>query len=217
MCRLLWKRGCRVRKGAEAIADVLFGDVNPGGKLPITIPRDVGQIPIYYGHKPSGGHSHWKTTYVEQSNTPLYPFGYGLSYSCFQLGNLRVEKTRMQPGDSVEIQVDVCNDGPYAGDEVVQLYIRDVVASVTRPIKELKGFKRVTVAPGESRTVTFTLYANQLGFYDQRMVYVVEPGEIEIMVGTSSQDLPLKASIEVIGPVTDVSHDKSFFSQVITT
>ena len=200
-------------EGAEAVAEVLFGDFNPGGKLPISIPRHTGQIPVYYGHKPSGGRSHWKITYVEHSNTPLFPFGFGLSYTTFKLDNLQLPQTAFQSGESITVRVDICNEGDFAGEEVVQLYTHDVVATVTRPIKELKGFKRVRLEPGESKTITFTLYANQLGFYNQSMDYVLEPGDIQIMVGTSSQDLPLSATVQLVGDVIDISKTKQFFSQ----
>jgi len=201
-------------EGAEAVADVLFGDVNPGGKLPITVPRHVGQIPIYYGHKPSGGRSHWKGPYVDLSNEPLWPFGFGLSYTTFDLTNLQVDRPTAQVGEAFQISLEVTNTGPVAGDEVVQLYIRDTVASVTRPIKELKGFKRLYLAPNERQTVTFSLFVNQLGFYNQAMQYVVEPGVIDLMVGPSSQELPLSASVEIVGDVQEISQAKKFFSEV---
>jgi beta-glucosidase len=201
-------------EGAEAVADVLFGDVNPGGKLPITVPRHVGQIPIYYGHKPSGGRSHWKGPYVDLSNEPLWPFGFGLSYTTFDLTNLQVDRPTAQVGEAFQISLEVTNTGPVAGDEVVQLYIRDTVASVTRPIKELKGFKRLHLAPNERQTVTFSLFVNQLGFYNQAMQYVVEPGVIDLMVGPSSQELPLSASVEIVGDVQEISQAKKFFSEV---
>ena len=136
-------------EGANAIADVLFGDYNPGGKLPISVPRDVGQVPVFYGHKLSGGRSHWKVDYVELSTKPLYPFGYGLSYTRFEYRNLRISAGEARADEQVTIQVDLANVGERAGDEIVQLYVRDVASSVTRPVKELKGFRRVTLEPGE--------------------------------------------------------------------
>ncbi|MBN1311591.1 MAG: glycoside hydrolase family 3 C-terminal domain-containing protein [Anaerolineae bacterium] len=204
----MWQPG---EEGAEAIVDVLFGDANPGGKLPITFPRHVGQIPVFYNHKSSGGRSHWRGSYVSFSNRPLYPFGYGLSYTQFELSNYRLSRDQMKADESVAIQVDVTNTGPRDGDEVIQLYTRDEFASVTRPVKELKGFRRVHLAAGESRTVTFTLYASQLGFYNREMKFVVEPGTIRIMVGTSSEDLPLAANIEIVGNTAEIC-DKIFFS-----
>lgn len=204
-------------EGAAAIADVLFGDYNPGGKLPMTFPRAVGQVPIYYGHKTSGGRSHWKGDYVDLSARPLFPFGFGLSYTRFCLDNLRLDRSTGQAGDEAQISVDLANIGSRAGSEVVQLYVRDPVASVTQPVKSLKGFKRVSLEAGERRTVTFTLAVNQLGFYNREMKYVVEPGAIEVMVGTSSDDLPLTATLRITGTVADVEREKKFFSQVTVT
>ncbi|MCB9099910.1 MAG: glycoside hydrolase family 3 C-terminal domain-containing protein [Anaerolineales bacterium] len=201
-------------EGAEAVAEVLFGQVNPGGKLPITVPREVGQIPIYYNHKPSGGRSHWKETYVDLSNKPLWPFGYGLSYTTFRYDNLCLSPPQAAAGESVQVRVEVTNTGDRPGDEVIQLYTRMAYVSVTRPMKELKGFKRITLEPGQTQTVTFELFTNQLGFYDQKMQYVVEPGTLDLMVGSSSEDLPLKGRLEITGETTDISRDKQFFSQV---
>ncbi len=200
-------------EGANAIADVLFGDVNPGGKLPITFPRSVGQVPIYYGHRPSGGRSHWKVDYVETSVRPLYPFGYGLSYTRFEFGRLRIEPAAVRVGDEVTIQVDVTNVGDRAGDEVVQLYTHQDVPLVTRPVKELKGFKRVTVQPQQTQTVTFRLAVNQLGFYDRERRFVVEPGRVEVMIGSSSEDIRCTGSFDIQGVKTDVQQSKMFFSQ----
>jgi beta-glucosidase len=203
-------------EGAEAITDVLFGDVNPGGKLAITFPRSVGQIPIYYSHKPSGGRSHWKGTYADLSNKPLWPFGFGLSYTQFRLDNLQVDRSRVRAGEQVKISLDVANVGMRAGDEVVQLYIRDLVASISQPVKALKGFKRVYLDPGQKKRITFTLSVNQLGFYDRTMNFVVEPGEVELMIGTSADDLPLTATINIVGEITDVEQDKVFCSEAKT-
>ncbi|MCO6452755.1 MAG: glycoside hydrolase family 3 C-terminal domain-containing protein [Caldilineales bacterium] len=200
-------------EGAEAVADVLFGDVNPGGKLPMTFPRSVGQVPIYYGHKPSGGRSHWKTTYVELSNTPLFPFGFGLSYTHFQLDNLRLSQTSARAGDTVRVSVDVTNTGDRAGDEVVQLYIRDEIASISRPLKELKGFHRLTLQPGETRTITFELAVDQIAFLDREMRWVVEPGTIQVMVGTSSVDLPQAAKFEITGETSVVDDGRLSFPE----
>lgn len=200
-------------EGAEALAEIIFGDVNPGGKLPITFPRHVGQVPIYHNHKPSGGRSHWKGEYVDASNKPLYPFGYGLSYTQFQFANLRLSQPTLAADETVQISADVTNVGSRAGDEVVQLYVQDLFASVTRPVQELKGFKRLHLAPGETKTVTFTLAASQLGFYNQAMEFIVEPGTVRLMVGNSSAHLPLQADLEVVGE-TAVVHHKTFFSQV---
>lgn len=203
-------------EGAAAVADVLFGDYNPGGKLPMTFPRSVGQVPIYYGHKISGGRSHWKGDYVDLSVKPLFPFGFGLSYTCFRLDNLRIDRSTCRAGEEVRLSVDLANIGSRAGSEVVQLYVSDPVASITQPVKSLKGFKRVSLAAGEQRTLTFTLAANQLGFYNQNMQYVVEPGVIELMVGTSSADLPLAATLHIAGDAA-FEQEKRFFSQVIVS
>jgi beta-glucosidase len=186
-------------EGANAIADVLFGDVNPSGKLPITFPRAVGQIPIFYGHRPSGGRSNWKINYVETSAKPLYPFGYGLSYTQFEYGNLRVSPQRVKPGGSVSIELDIKNTGQRAGDEIVQLYTHQNVSYITRPVKELKGFKRITLNPGETRTVVFELPMSLLGFYDGRNQFGVEPGTVEVMVGSSSQDIHCHGAFEIRG------------------
>ena len=187
-------------QGGNAIADTLFGDVDPGGKLPVTFPRSVGQVPIYYDHKntgrPPGGDSEDDSRYIDIPWTPLYPFGYGLSYTQFKLSNLQLSASPIRPQGSITIGVDVENTGDRAGDEVVQLYLHDLVASVTRPVKSLKGFERVSLRPGESRHVEFTLGPGQLGFYDQAMHFNVEPGTFKVMVGTSSEE-GLESSFEV--------------------
>ena len=201
-------------EGANAIADVLFGDYNPGGKLPISMPRDAGQVPVFYSHKLSGGRSHWKGDYVELSTKPLYEFGFGLSYTHFEYGDLNLSAIGAGAGESVDVSLTVRNTGERAGDEIVQLYVRDASSTVTRPVKELRGFKRVHLAPGESKTVTFALAVNQLAFYNMDMDYVVEPGTIEVMVGASSNDIRLTGSFEITGDVTDVSEDKVYFSEV---
>ena len=200
-------------EGGGAVADVLFGAVNPGGKLPMTFPRSVGQVPIYYGHKPSGGRSHWKTTYVDLSNEPLFPFGFGLSYTTFELSDLRLDRQSAEAGQTVAVQVDVTNTGALAGDEVVQFYVRNAAASVTRPLKELAGFCRVHLMPGERRTVTLDLAVNQLAFLDRDMRWVVEPGQVRVMAGTSSVDLPLAAGFEITGDVAEVGRQRVFASR----
>jgi beta-glucosidase len=201
-------------EGADAIADVLFGDYNPGGKVPMTFPRTVGQIPIYYGHRPSGGRSHWKQDYVEQSTKPLYPFGYGLSYTRFDYSNLRIAPEKIGVDGKVSISVDVANVGGRSGDEVVQLYVHGPSLTMTRPVKELKGFKRVTLAPGQKRTVTFYLSPRQLGFYDRQMAFVVEPGAVEVMIGASSADIRLSGGFEITGQTIEIGMDKVYFCEV---
>lgn len=186
-------------EGGNAIADTLFGDANPAGKLPVTFPRSVGQAPIYYNHKNTGrppGSGKDFSGYRDIQWTPLYPFGYGLSYTRFKLSNLQLSATRIRPDGTVTVGVDVQNTGDRAGDEVVQLYIHDLVASVTRPVEALKGFERVSLQPGESRHVEFTLGPQELGFYNRAMRFVVEPGTFYVIVGDSSQD-GLKSSFEV--------------------
>jgi len=185
-------------EGGPAIADILFGDVNPGGKLPMTFPRTVGQIPIFYNHKPSGGRSHWRGDYVSLSAAPLFPFGHGLSYTRFEFSNLCIDPPRVEVG-SVRISLDIKNIGERTGDEVVQLYVRDEFASVPRPVKELKGFKRIKLGPGETRSVEFDLSVDQLGFYDEEIHLVLEPGTIRVMVGSSSEDIRLSGSFEILG------------------
>jgi len=180
---MAWMPG---QEGAAAIADVLIGAVNPGGKLPISYPRSSGQIPVYYGHKVSGGRSHWKGDYVDSAVSPLYPFGHGLSYTTFEVADLSVDKASALVSDSVAVTARVANTGSIDGEEVLQLYVRDPVASVTRPVLELKGFVRVEVPAGASREVVFNLPVGQLGFYNAEMEYSVEPGQINVYVGTSS-------------------------------
>jgi len=167
-----------------AVADVLFGDVNPGGKLPITFPRSVGQLPAYYYQKPSA-----KRGYLFASTEPLFPFGHGLSFTTFAYSNLELTPQEIGAGGKAMVSVDVTNTGQMAGDEVVQLYIRDRISSVTRPVKELKGFCRITLKAGETRTVTFAITPDKLSFLDAHMERVVEPGLFDIMVGSSSAQL----------------------------
>jgi len=200
-------------EGANAIADVLFGDVNPGGKLPITFPRSVGQIPIFYGHKPSGGRSHWKVDYVETSSKPLYPFGYGLSYTTFRFDKMRIEPDVVQAGEEITVQVEITNIGERCGDEVVQLYTHQQVPLIARPVKELKAFKRLTIEPRQTKTVVFQLPVNQLGFYDLDQRFVIEPGIVDVMIGSSAQDIHCIGSIEITGEKIDLHGNKVFFSR----
>ena len=184
--------------GGAAIADVLFGDANPGGKLPMTFPRAVGQIPIFYSHKPSGGRSNWHIDYVSLPTSPLFPFGHGLSYTQFEYADLKIDPPQVETGQ-VAISLSIKNIGSRAGDEVVQLYIRDEVASVPRPVKELKGFKRLHLEPGETRTVVFDMPIDQLAFHDEALQLIVEPGTVQVMIGSSSEDIHLCGSFEIIG------------------
>jgi beta-glucosidase len=180
------------QEGGTAIGEALFGDINPGGKLPVTFPRHTGQLPVYYNRRPTSFRNH-----LDLTRQPLWPFGFGLSYSTFELANVRVVTPSIGPGGRTNVTVDVTNTGSRAGDEVVQLYIRDVVSSVTRPTKELRGFERVTLRPKETKTVTFTLGPDELSLIDRHMQRVVEPGRFDIMVGTSSERL-ITASLDVV-------------------
>ncbi|MCS7119791.1 MAG: glycoside hydrolase family 3 N-terminal domain-containing protein [Nitrososphaerota archaeon] len=182
-------------EGGNAIAEVIFGDYNPGGRLPITFPKFVGQLPLYYNSKPTGR----VYDYVDLRGTQyLFPFGYGLSYAQFEYSNLRITPDKINPKETVRIRVDVKNIGACKGDEVVQLYLRDTLASVARPLKELRGFKRISLQPGEQETVEFTIGFKEISFYDEKMNLVVEPGTYEVMVGASSEDIRLKGSFTVI-------------------
>ncbi|MGO9109214.1 MAG: glycoside hydrolase family 3 N-terminal domain-containing protein [Thermoguttaceae bacterium] len=171
----------------RALAEALFGDISPGGKIPITVPRSVGHIPAYYNYKPAA-----RRGYLFDDVTPLYAFGFGLSYTQFHFGKPRLKKSIIGKSEATAVLVDVENTGPRVGDEVVQMYIRDKVSSVTRPVKELKGFQRVTLAPGETKTITLEITPEHLAFYDIDMEYAVEPGVFEIMVGSSSRDQDLQ-------------------------
>jgi len=194
---IAWHLGVRA---GDAIADVLFGDYNPGGKLPVTWPRAVGQVPIYYNHKRTGrppGPDRFTSKYIDEDWRPLFPFGHGLSYTKFEYNDLRVEPEEVEPGGTVSVAVTVRNVGDRKGDEVVQLYVRDVAASVTRPVKELKGFKRVHLKPGESRRLVFKMPTQLLAFYGRDMTPVIEAGDYEVMVGSSSEDIKLRGAFRV--------------------
>lgn len=183
-------------EAAVAVADVLFGDVNPSGKLPTTFPQHVGQVPLYYAAKNTGrplAEGQWfqkfRSNYLDVSNDPLYPFGYGLSYTTFEYGEPTQHAQSIAAGDTLEVCVQVTNTGAYEGEEVVQLYIRDLVGSVTRPVKELKKFKRIRLKPGESQQVTFRITEEDLKFYNANLEYVAEPGEFDVFIGTNSRDV----------------------------
>ena len=201
-------------EGGGAVADVLFGACNPGGKLPISFPATVGQVPVYHHHKPSGGRSQWKGDYLGASAKPLFPFGHGLSFTRFAYGGLSISPLRVSAAGSVQVRVDVTNVGALRGEEVVQLYVHDVLASVTRPVRELKGFKRIELAPGERRTLCFELPIVQLGFYDRNMAFVVEPGVTEVLIGSSAEDIRLRGTFEMIGATTVAQADRKFSSTV---
>ena len=171
------------QENGHAVADVLFGDVSPSGKLPITIPRSAGHLPVFYNHKPSA-----RRGYLFDDVSPLFAFGYGLSYTTFAIKNVRLEKEKIRPNGSTRVLADVTNTGKREGAEVVQMYVRDVVSSATRPVKELKGFQKVSLRPGETKTVKLDITPDLLAFYDVNMKYVVEPGEFLVMVGNCSRD-----------------------------
>jgi beta-glucosidase len=190
-------------QAGHAVADVVFGEVNPGGKLPVSFPRRTGQVPIYYNHEPTGrpcdAGVKWNSRYRDiPSCDPQYVFGYGLSYSTFEVSNLRLSSKSVSRNGSVKASVDVRHVSGPKGDEVVQLYIRDPVASLSQPVRRLRGFERVTLAPGQSRTVTFTLDKSDFGFHDNAGRYVVEPGQIDVYAGNSSKG-ELKQSFTVTG------------------
>ena len=207
---LAWVPG---EAGPAAIAGILAGDVEPGGRLPVTIPRHVGQVPLTYRHHPTGGKSNWKIDYVDGPSSPLWPFGHGLSYTSFTIDHLRVDKGLLQTtGDTLAIQVDVTNTGMRAGDEVVQLYVRDEEASVARPVRELRGFRRVHLAAGECRTVTFRLSTEQLAYVDIDLRRVVEPGTVRLFVGRSAVDASLSADIALVGPVFELVERRDYLT-----
>jgi beta-glucosidase len=185
----------------HALADVLFGDANPSGKLPVTVPRALGQVPIYYNHKNTGrppAAEKYTSKYLDVAVTPLYPFGFGLSYTTFSYSDLRVSAPRMGPAGSLTVSAVVTNTGSREGTEVAQLYIRDEVASVTRPVRALAGFRRVALRPGEAQKVEFVLTARHLGFYNQAMRFTVEPGRFRVFVGPSSAE-GIEGAFEVVG------------------
>ena len=186
-------------EAADAICDVVFGDVSPSGKLTTTFPKNVGQIPLYYNHLNTGRpleagkwFSKFRSNYLDIDNDPLYPFGYGLSYTTFRYGDLRLSNNSMNEKGKITASVTVTNTGSHDADEIVQMYIRDMVGSVARPVKELKGFERIHLKKGESRTVSFDITAEQLKFYNSALDWVCEPGEFEVMVGGNSRDVQTK-------------------------
>ncbi len=186
-------------EGAVAIAEALFGAFNPGGRLPITFPRSVGQVPVCYNHKPSGMHSNWYGDYVDETVKPLYSFGHGLSYTTFSYDNLSIAPQKASFGETIEIGLDLTNMGSRPGEEVVQLYTRDEFASLPRPVKELRGYIRLALEPGERKRVVFHLPVNQMAFHDQELHLVLEAGRIQVMIGSSSEDIRLQGEFEIVG------------------
>lgn len=191
-------------EAGNAIADVLFGDYNPSAKLPITFPMSVGQIPVYYSHFNTGRPAKsdddrfYRSSYLDLSIFPRYEFGYGLSYSSFQYSNLILSKDKMNAGEQIDVSLTVTNTGKYKGEEIVQLYLRDIVGSVARPVKELKDFRKIELNPGETKTVRFILDKEKLSFYNQDLIWIAEPGDFELMIGASSADIRLRDNFELV-------------------
>ncbi len=186
----------------NAVAAVLFGDVNPCGKLVVTFPRNMGQVPIYYAQmntgRPDLGKEKWESKYIDSPNTPQYPFGFGLSYTQYDYSNLTLDSKTLKTSGTLKVTADIKNNGLVAGTEIVQLYIRDRVASVTQPIRKLMDFQRVDLAPGETKTVEFALPASKLGFYTEQGKYVIEPGPFDVWVSKDSADSTLQGSFELV-------------------
>ena len=187
-------------QGGRAVAEILFGDVNPSGRLSVTVPRHAGQLPVYYNFKKSKQEwvkRGWGHAYVDMEPTPLYPFGFGLGYSSFEYRGLRLSARAITPAEGLEIQVEVKNTGDRPGKETVQLYLEDVISSVATPVKQLRGFAKLAIDPGETKTCTFRLTADDLALYDKNLRRVVEPGQFRVMVGSSSEDIRLTDQFEV--------------------
>ena len=191
-------------EAGNAIADVLFGDYNPSAKLAMTFPRSVGQIPIYYSYFNTGrpatndSNRHYNSSYNDESIFPKFEFGYGLSYTSFQYSNLQMSKRKMKANEQIEVSVTITNTGKYDGEEIVQLYLRDKVGSIVRPIKELKDFQKISLKAGEAKTIKFVISKEKLSFYNQQLQWVAEPGDFDVMIGASSRDIRLKDKFELI-------------------
>jgi beta-glucosidase len=192
-------------EGGTALADVLYGDYNPAGKLPITFPRSVGQIPIAYNQQYNTGRPitkpgdiRYKSAYIDSPNTPRYAFGYGLSYTTFKYSDLKISQAQLKSGESAQVSFTLTNTGKVAGEEVAQLYLRDPVASVARPLKELKDFRKISLKPGESKTLTFTIDKDKLAFYNSKLEWAAEPGKFILMVGSASDDIRLEGALELL-------------------
>ena len=191
-------------EAGNAIADVLFGDYNPSGKLPMTFPREEGQIPIYYNHfntgrpAPDESATNYVSAYIDLKNSPKFPFGHGLSYTTFNYSDLKLSKNKIGNSDTIDVFVNITNTGKYAGEEVVQLYLRDQVGSVVRPIKELKDFQKIHLNAGETKTVKFVIDNEKLSFYNDKLEFKSEPGDFDLMIGASSEDIRLKGNFELL-------------------
>jgi len=203
--------------GAEAVVDALLGRLNPSGKLPVTVARTAGQIPVYYNHT---WNSQWHQSgsigfldYVDMSHKPRYCFGHGLSYTQFAYSDLHISQGEIGPDGTVEIAVTVTNTGAVAGDEIVQLYLTDTYASMARPVKELAGFARVNLAPGEGRRVVFTVLARQMAFLDRMMHWKVEKGVIQVQIGTSSEDIRLSDTFRITDDTWLDGRDRAFYAR----
>ena len=203
------------QEGGKAISDTLFGNVNPAGKLPISFPRASGQIPVYYSHKPSGGRSHWTGDYVDFKSTPFYPFGFGLSYAQFAFSNLTINQTEADFNALIKIAFDIKNTSGCEGEEIAQLYIhyRPEGSLITRPVKELKGFNKILVLAGQTKHCEFILQVQQCAYYHEDMSYAVDPGTVEVMIGSSSDQIHLKGLVKIKNGSGDLSKNKVFFSE----
>ena len=191
-------------EAGNAIANVLFGDYNPSGKLPMTFPREVGQVPIYYNHFSTGrpakdeNSTNYVSAYIDLKNSPKYPFGYGLSYTTFDYSGLKLSSTKIKSNETIKVSFQLKNSGKVAGEEVVQLYLKDKFGSVVRPVLELKDFQKVKLNAGESKTIEFTIDKEKLSFYNDKVEWVAEPGDFEVMIGASSADIKLKSDFELV-------------------
>jgi beta-glucosidase len=191
-------------EAGNAIADVLFGDYNPSGKLPMTFPREEGQLPIYYNHfntgrpAPSETAFNYVSAYTDLKNSPKFAFGHGLSYTTFTYADLKLSKNKISDSDTIEVSFQLTNSGKFAGNEVVQLYLRDKVGSVVRPIIELKDFQKIYLNAGETKTIQFTIDKEKLAFYNEQLEWNTEAGDFDVMIGTSSSDIRLKTTFELV-------------------
>jgi beta-glucosidase len=190
-------------EAGNAIADVLFGDYNPSGKLPMTFPREVGQIPIYYNHfstgrpAPDENAKGYVSSYIDLKNSPKFPFGYGLSYTKFDYSGLKLSSTKVKSNENIKVSFQLSNVGKVTGEEVVQLYIKDKFGSVVRPVLELRDFQKVKLNAGESKTIEFTIDKEKLSFYNAKLEWNAEPGDFEVMIGASSAAIKLKSNFEL--------------------
>lgn len=204
-------------KGAEALTSVIFGDYNPGGKLPVSVAFNAGQIPVFNSHDHGAGYDVGTLSafdsYVDAPHTPRYYFGHGLSYTTFEYSDLKVNKLKLETDEVLSVSADITNTGGLCGDEIVQLYISDRYASMVRPVKELAGFRRITLAPGEKKTVTFKMNLSQFAFLDTDMKWKVEAGDMDILLGTSSNDILLRGSFDISSDSYVDGKTRGFFAK----